>query len=62
MQGFKTILAGVAVAVLGLLEGFDITNFAQFIPDQYEPLIVSGVGFLMIVLRLMTTTPVGKPE
>ena len=60
MNGFKTITAGAIVALLGFLEGFNITDFAAIIPDQYEPLVVSGVGFLMIVLRLVTKTPVGK--
>jgi len=54
----KTILAGLAVALLGFLQGFNIADFAALIPDHLEPLVVSGVGFLMIVLRLMTTQPV----
>jgi len=54
----KTIVTGAAVAVLGFLQSFNIVDFAQYIPDQYEPLIVSGVGFLMIILRMLTTTPV----
>lgn len=56
----KTILSGLAVAILGLLEGFDITNFAALIPDQFEPLVVSAVGLLMIGLRLLTTKPVSE--
>lgn len=56
----KTILTGLAVSVLGLLEGFDITNFATLIPDNLEPLVVSGVGFLMVVLRLLTVEPVSE--
>lgn len=60
MKGFKTLIAGGAVALLGLLETFDITNILGFIPDQYDPLVISGVGFLMVVLRLITTSPVGK--
>lgn len=63
MKGYKTVLFGVAVAVLGFLEGFKITDFAQFIPDQYEPLVISGIGFIVVLLRLVTTTPVGqKPD
>lgn len=59
MKGFKTLIVGAAVAVLGVLETFDVTNILDFIPDQYDPLVVSGVGFLMIVLRLVTKGPVG---
>jgi len=60
MQGFKTVLFGASVAVLGLLEGFNITDFAQYIPDQYEPLVVSAIGFIVVVLRLVTTTAAFK--
>lgn len=59
MKGFKTLIAGLAVTVLGFLETFDVTNILDLIPDRYDPLVVSGVGFLMIVLRLVTKGPVG---
>lgn len=62
MKGFKTIIAGATVALLGMLETFKITDFAAFIPDQYEPLVVSGVGFLMVILRFLTTTPALKKD
>lgn len=60
MKGFKTIFAGVGVSILGLLETFNVTDFAAYIPDHYEPLVITGVGFLIVVLRFFTTTPVGK--
>lgn len=60
MKGFKTLIAGGLVALLGVLETLDVTNILGLIPDQYDPLVVSGVGFLMIVLRLVTKGPVGK--
>jgi len=56
----KTILSGAAVAILGLLEAFKITDFAAYIPDHLEPLVVSGVGFLMVALRLITIKPVSE--
>lgn len=56
----KTILTGLAVAILGLLETFKITDFAAFIPDNLEPLVVSGIGFLIVVLRFMTVKPVSE--
>lgn len=58
LKGYKTILFGAAVAILGLLEGFNITDFAQYIPDEYEGLVVSAIGFIVVVLRFITTTPV----
>jgi hypothetical protein len=60
MKGFKTLTVGALVAILGFLETFDVTNILDLIPDAYDPLVVSGVGFLMIVLRLVTKGPVGK--
>lgn len=56
----KTIWTGASVALLGLLEAFKITDFAAFIPDNLEPLVVSGIGFLIVVLRLMTTQPISE--
>lgn len=56
----KTIWAGGIAAILGLLETFKITDFAAYIPDQYEPLVVSGIGFLMVVLRFATTKPLSE--
>lgn len=55
-----TIRFGSATAILGLLEAFDITKFAQYIPDQYEPLIVSVIGTIVVLLRYKTTTSVDK--
>lgn len=60
MKGFKTLIIGGAIAILGVLETFDVTNILGYIPDQYDPLVVSGVGFLMVVLRFLTNSPVGK--
>lgn len=63
VKGYKTVIVGALVALLGFLETFDVTNILGLIPDQYDPLVVSAVGFAMVLLRLITTTPVGKkPE
>lgn len=62
MKGYKSVLFGIALVVLGVLEKFNITDFAAYIPDQYEPLLVSFIGTVVVVLRLLTTTPVGKKE
>ena len=63
MQGFKTLTFGAALAILGFLETFKITDWAAYIPDQYEGLLVSAIGFAVVLLRFATTTPVGKkPE
>lgn len=56
LKGKKLIIVGALTAIVPLLEKFDITKFEQFIPDQYEPLIVSVVGVLVVALRLVTNT------
>jgi hypothetical protein len=60
LKGFKTVAFGAAVAILGVLETLNITDFAQFIPDQYEPLLVSVIGTLVVVLRFFTNSPALK--
>lgn len=60
MKGFKTLIAAAAVVLLGVLETYDVTNLLERIPDQYEPLVISGVGLLMAFLRFITKGPVGK--
>jgi len=56
----KTIYTGIAVAILGLLETFKITDFAEYIPDNLEPLTVSSVSFLMVLLRFFTAKPLSE--
>lgn len=62
LKGFKTIIIAVAVILLGILETVDVTNILGLIPDQYDPIVVSAVGTLMLFLRLVTNTPVGKKD
>lgn len=60
LKGFKTVAFGAAVAVLGVLETLNVTDFAQLIPDQYEPLLVSVIGTVVVILRFVTNTPALK--
>ncbi len=62
LKGYKTIIIGALATVLGFLETFDVTNILDLVPDQYDPLVVSGLGFVMVLLRFVTKTPVGKAE
>lgn len=53
----KTMVVSYLLIGLGLVEA----NFgfvAGFIPEAYRPLAISGIGFVMAVLRLMTSKPV----
>ena len=62
LKGYKTIIIGALATVLGFLETFDVTNILDLVPDKYDPLVVSGLGFVMVLLRLVTKTSVGKSE
>lgn len=57
MKGLRTLLVGVAAIALGVLEHLKV---ADLVPDKYDDLALSAVGLLMIGLRLITSTPVGK--
>lgn len=57
LTGYKTVIVGVALAILGALQGLD---WATLITDpELAGWIVSGIGVVVTVLRLFTSTPVG---
>lgn len=59
MQGWKTVIFGAVVALVGFLQG---VNWEQIIPN--DPTVVgwitSGIGVAVVVLRFVTKTPVGQ--
>lgn len=59
MKGLKTMIIAIALAVFGALEAFDFTAYLDATNAGYA---VTGVGFVMGLLRLITTTPIGKSE
>lgn len=58
LTGYKTVLVGAALTVVGALQGLD---WAALIPNnpQAAGWVVSGIGIVMTVLRFVTNTPVG---
>jgi tellurite resistance protein TehA-like permease len=58
MKGWKTILFGVATALLGVLQSTEITNIVA----QYPGGVTTTIGFLVVALRLITTSSVFKKE
>lgn len=58
MNGWKTIIVGALVAAVGALQGMD---FTQVLPNdpQTQGWIVTGLGAVMLVLRFLTSGPVG---
>jgi len=59
LKGYRTIIVAVLIAVIGALQGL---NWLNLLPDNAEAAgwIVSGLGFVMMALRAVTDTPVGK--
>jgi len=57
MKGWKTIIANGMLLLASLLEGFDVINISE--ADQ-STIVLGIVAVVNIVLRLVTTTPVGK--
>ncbi|OJW25867.1 MAG: hypothetical protein BGO51_15585 [Rhodospirillales bacterium 69-11] len=58
MTGYRTIVAAAVLTVLGALQGLD---WAQLIPNNPEVVgwVLTGIGAVMAVLRVVTKTPVG---
>ena len=57
MQGWKTLLFGIALAVAGVLQAF---NWATVIPqDQtWSGVAMLAVGAAVMALRYVTTSPI----
>ena len=54
MTGYKTLLFGVATALLGVLQSTEITNIVA----QHPGTITTIIGVLIVLLRFATTTPI----
>lgn len=70
LKGFRTQIFGSVVAVVGgvvplaadLLGYLQAQDLAQIMPPKYAPLVMLVIGLIVIVLRWMTTGPVGTKE
>jgi len=54
MKGWKTIVFSIATILLGVLQDAGVTNIIA----QHPGTVTTVIGFLILVLRLITTTPV----
>ena len=59
MKGYKTIIFGALLAVLGFLQGVD---WVTVVPEQWTGVVLAVIGGVTMLLRKMTTTPLGKSE
>ena len=58
MKGWRTILFNV----LGMVTVVATSDYAQVIPQSAMPWIGLGIGVGNLVLRSVTTTPIGQKE
>lgn len=60
MKGFRTIIFGVIISVLGFLEGFD---WVSILPaGSFTGFVITGIGAAIIWLRKITNTALGESE
>jgi len=57
MQGWKTIIFGALVAALGAIQATDLANV---IPAEWTGIAMTAIGAIVMILRTVTSTPVGK--
>ena len=56
MKGYRTVLFGAALAVVpGLLTYMESVDWTT-----YGPWIMGGAGLIVMALRFVTTTPIGR--
>jgi hypothetical protein len=58
MKGWKTLLVNGLSIVVTIAE---LQEWTSIIPDQYLPYFTLGLAMSNMALRMVTTTPVGKP-
>jgi hypothetical protein len=58
LTGYRTVLLGAVVTVVGALQGLDWVALLPNSP-QVAGWVVSGIGVTMTVLRFITSTPIG---
>lgn len=59
MKGFRTIIANALFMVLPVLE---MSELVAVIPDEWLPWYALGMALANMVLRYITTTPVGQSD
>lgn len=57
INGWKTFVFGLALAIFGALEQFD---FTQYLDADNAGTVTGIIGFVVIVLRAVTNSPIFK--
>lgn len=57
LKGYKTLIASGLITAFGFLQQSGVLDL---VPAQFEGVAIAGIGLVMAVLRLYTTTPITK--
>lgn len=57
-KGSRTLIIGTAISILALFDQYA----REIVPDDLQGWFLFGSGLLMIGLRLVTNTPVGRSD
>lgn len=56
MKGWRTVLFNLALGIPPVLE---LSSWRDLIPDEWWPFYVIGAAGVNLILRSITTTPIG---
>lgn len=59
MKGYKTLIASALITVVGGLQQIGVINL---VPENFQGVAIAGIGLVMALLRLYTTSPILKSE
>lgn len=59
MKGWRTLIFGIIVAVLGAVEAFD---WASVVPQEFTGIVLLVVGMIITWLRKITDTSLGQSK
>lgn len=62
LTGWKTVIFSVLTAIVGALQGIGAVDWISLVGEQTSGIIVSVIGVVGVVLRFLTTTPIGTPK
>lgn len=59
MKGYRTVVVNILTACVIILALPEVTNI---IPHEAAPYLVAAQAIINVVMRVITTTPIGKSE
>lgn len=59
LDGYKTFLVALAIAIFGTLESFD---FTQFLNAENAGYVTTGIAVVMMILRGLTNSSIFKND